>query len=74
MQTAETFTFKSLLKLLLLFVLLITGVVLKTSDSTAIVDARNMKASPSALETDSSQLSQRYYFQLARPVSSSAAL
>lgn len=76
MQTAETFTLKSFFKLLLLFVLLITGVMLKTPSLAPIVEARNLKASPPSMvqEADSSQQIQQLYFRIFNPQSSSAAL
>ncbi|WP_377484131.1 hypothetical protein [Pontibacter toksunensis] len=76
MQTAETFTLQSFFKLLLLFVLLITGVILKTPSLAPIVEARNLKASPptSVLEADSSQEIQQLYFRVFTSQSSAAAL
>ncbi|WP_460923879.1 hypothetical protein [Pontibacter brevis] len=76
MQTAETFTLKSFFKLMLLFALLITGVMLKTADLTPIVEARSLKAThpTPASEPDSSQQIQQFYFRIVNSGSSSAAL
>ena len=67
MQTAEKFTITFFFKLLVLFVLLIAGVVFKTTDLTKPVDARNLKPSPPATvtvtEPDSQQI-QRLYFRM----------
>ena len=63
MQTAEKFTITFFFKLLVLFVLLITGVVFKTTDLTQPVDAQNLKPSrPSvAIDPDSQQMQQLYF-------------
>lgn len=76
MQTAETFTAQTFFKLLLLFVLLITGVMFKTPDAVPVVEAKNLKVSPPALasEPDSSRQIQRFYFRVTSSGATSAAL
>ena len=73
MQTAEKFTITFFFKLLVLFVLLIAGVVFKTTDLTQPVDARNLKSSPPAMvaEPDSQQI-QRLYFRMVSSESSAS--
>jgi hypothetical protein len=75
MQTSEKVTTKFIFKLLLLFVLLLTGVALKSPDLTQTIDTKNIKASPasSTLEPDTLQL-QRLFFRMVRNEPSSAAL
>jgi len=65
MQTAEKFTITFFFKLLVLFVLLLTGVVFKTTDLTQPVEAKSAKSwQPSvALDPDSQQI-QHLYFRM----------
>lgn len=73
MQTAEKFTITFFFKLLVLFVLLIAGVVFKTTDLTQPVDARNLKPSPPATVTEpDSQQIQRLYFRMVSSESSAS--
>ena len=73
MQTAEKFTITFFFKLLVLFVLLIAGVVFKTTDLTKPVDARNLKSSPPATVTEpDSQQIQRLYFRMVSSESSAS--
>jgi hypothetical protein len=75
MQTSEKTTTGFFFKLLLLFVLLLTGVALKSPDLKQPVEAKDIRIAPvsSVIEPDTLQL-QRLYFRLVRNESSSAAL
>ena len=74
MQTSEKVTTRFLFKLLVLFVLLFTGVALKSPDLAQPVEAKETRVSPSssAAEPDSSQLEQ--WFRMVRTETSAAAL